>query len=210
MSRPLIITDCDEVLLHMVVPFREWLDEAHGIHFDLRGHNFADALRHKGSDVPLEREIVWSLLSEFFASQMHRQYPVSGAVEALDRLSGHADIVVLTNIAEHEHEGRIEQLRRYGIDYPVFCNNRGGKGPPLASIIADRQPSVALFIDDLGVHHRSVAEHAPDVWRLQMIAEPEVAREVEPAAEAHARIDDWPTAETWIAERLSKGRPEAA
>lgn len=23
MSRPLIITDCDEVLLHMVVPFRE-------------------------------------------------------------------------------------------------------------------------------------------------------------------------------------------
>ena len=34
-GRPLIITDCDEVLLHMVVPFAEWLDEAHGIHFDL-------------------------------------------------------------------------------------------------------------------------------------------------------------------------------
>ena len=25
MSRPLIVTDCDEVLLHMVVPFRDWL-----------------------------------------------------------------------------------------------------------------------------------------------------------------------------------------
>ena len=34
MTRPLIITDCDEVLLHMVVPFRQWLDEAHDVHFD--------------------------------------------------------------------------------------------------------------------------------------------------------------------------------
>ena len=25
MSRPLLITDCDEVLLHMVAPFRDWL-----------------------------------------------------------------------------------------------------------------------------------------------------------------------------------------
>ena len=25
MSRPLIITDCDEVLMHMVVPFGAWL-----------------------------------------------------------------------------------------------------------------------------------------------------------------------------------------
>ena len=35
MSRPLLISDCDEVLLHMVVPFRDWLDEVHGIHFEL-------------------------------------------------------------------------------------------------------------------------------------------------------------------------------
>ncbi|MEA3040839.1 MAG: hypothetical protein QOC65_328, partial [Sphingomonadales bacterium] len=34
MSRPLLITDCDEVLLHMLVHFGEWLDEAHGC--DLR------------------------------------------------------------------------------------------------------------------------------------------------------------------------------
>ena len=45
MSRPLIITDCDEVLLHMVVPFRDWLDEVHEVHFDLTNHGFVDALR---------------------------------------------------------------------------------------------------------------------------------------------------------------------
>ena len=29
MSRPLLISDCDEVLLHMVAHFADWLDEAH-------------------------------------------------------------------------------------------------------------------------------------------------------------------------------------
>ena len=47
MSRPLIITDCDEVLLHMVVPFRQWLDETHDVHFDMHDRSFAEALRHK-------------------------------------------------------------------------------------------------------------------------------------------------------------------
>ena len=28
MAKPLIISDCDEVLLHMIVPFRDWLDES--------------------------------------------------------------------------------------------------------------------------------------------------------------------------------------
>ena len=29
MSRPLVVTDCDEVLLHMVRHFRDWLDDDH-------------------------------------------------------------------------------------------------------------------------------------------------------------------------------------
>ena len=35
MSRPLLITDCDEVLLHMVAHFGAWLDEAHDLDFAL-------------------------------------------------------------------------------------------------------------------------------------------------------------------------------
>ena len=37
MSRPLLITDCDEVLLHMVAPFREWLAEGEGVDRPPRG-----------------------------------------------------------------------------------------------------------------------------------------------------------------------------
>ena len=43
-SRPLLVTDCDEVLLYMVAPFREWLGEEHDIDFDFSGGDFAKAL----------------------------------------------------------------------------------------------------------------------------------------------------------------------
>lgn len=204
MNRPLIVTDCDEVLLHMVVPFRHWLDEAHGVHFDMRGQEFTDALRHKDSGDVLERELVWTLLSAFFDTEMHRQQPIAGAVDALARLSHVADIEVLTNIGERAHAGRVEQLRMLGIEYRVHWN-QGGKGAPLAKIIERKQPSVTVFIDDLGVHHQSVAKHAPQAWRLHMIGEPEIAGQVPSEPAAHARIDHWPDAEAWIMDRFAQG-----
>jgi hypothetical protein len=83
----------------------------------------------------------------------------------------------------------------------VLCN-QGGKGPPVADLIAEYDPSAAVFVDDLPHHHASVARHAPDVWRLHMIAEPSLAPHVPPAPDAHARIDDWAVAVDWVLERL--------
>ncbi|AJR23997.1 MULTISPECIES: HAD family hydrolase [Sphingobium] len=204
MTRPLIITDCDEVLLHMVVPFRQWLGENHNVHFDMRERGFGGALRHKDSGQPLERALVWELLIGFFDTEMHRQTPIAGAVEAMRRLSGIADIVVLTNITERHHRQREEQLATHGLPFTVYWN-QGGKGQPLAAIVAERRPSVALFIDDLAEHHGSVADHAPGVWRLHMVGEPEIAGTIAAAPRAHARIDDWAAAEAWIAARLAEG-----
>ena len=52
MSRPLVISDCDEVLLHMVVPFADWLREAEGIDFSLVGNDFAGAMRWQKTASP--------------------------------------------------------------------------------------------------------------------------------------------------------------
>ena len=49
MSRPLLVTDCDEVLLHFVRHFGEWLDEVHGMPFRLDGNPFAQDLTPRGS-----------------------------------------------------------------------------------------------------------------------------------------------------------------
>ena len=44
MTRPLVITDCDEVLMHMVVPFAQWVDEEHGVLFRMEDASFAGAV----------------------------------------------------------------------------------------------------------------------------------------------------------------------
>lgn len=202
MNRPLLITDCDEVLLHMVSHFDAWLDEAHGIRFAFETGSFGDAMteRATGAAVPTER--VWPLLDEFFRGEMHRQTIVPGAVEALGRIGEVADIVILTNLGDEAHPWRVDQLAAHGIAHEVVTNS-GGKGVPARAIIARYAATRTAFVDDLPVHHASVAKHAPDVHRLHMVAEPRLAPAVPTAPAAHARIDDWPTATEWILERLT-------
>ena len=206
MSRPLLITDCDEVLLHMVSHFADWLDEEHDVHFDLETGSFADALTDRRSGETLGKERVWPLLGSFFENEMHRQTVVPGAIEALKRIGEIADIVILTNLPEEAHAWRVDQLAGYSLVHEIVCN-QGGKGPPLRAIVDRHAPSVTVFVDDLAVHHQSVAKHAPDVWRLHMIAEPRLAAAVAKAPDAHARIDDWAAACDWILAKFEEGAP---
>ena len=203
MSRPLLITDCDEVLLHMVSHFAEWLEADHGIKFAYETGKFSDALTVVETGESLALDQAWLLLDAFFRSEMHRQTLVPGAAEALGRIGEVADIVVLTNLGSDAHPWRVEQLASHGIRHDVICNS-GGKGNPVKELVTKRHPPRAAFVDDLPQHHESVAKHAPDVWRLHMIAEPRVAGAVPSAEYAHARIDDWPTATDWILEKLSE------
>ena len=200
-GRPLLITDCDEVLLHMVAHFQEWQGQAHAIDFAFESGDFAGALTHRDGGVPLGKEQVWPLLGSFFEDEMHRQTLVPGAIEALGRIGEVADIVILTNLPDQARTWRVEQLAKHGIAHEVVCN-QGGKGAPARAIIDRHAAPRAAFVDDLPVHHASVAKHAPETWRLHMVAEPRLAPAVPRAEHAHARIDDWPTATDWILERL--------
>src|SRR4029434_10214178 len=197
LGRPLLITDCDEVLLHKVAHFQDWLGEAHDIDFAFETGDFAGALTHRDSGEQVSKDRVWPLLTDFFRGEMHRQTLVPGALEALGRIGEVADIVILTNLGDEAHGWRVEQLAAHGIAHEVVCN-QGGKGIPARSIIDRHESSCAVFVDDLAVHHASVAKHAPEVWRLHMVAEPRLAPAVPAAEHAHARIDDWPTATPWI------------
>ena len=209
MTRPLVITDCDEVLMHMVVPFAEWVDAEHGVLFRIEDASFAGALKRKECGTPLEAAEVWPLLDAFFRGEMARQYPIPGALEAMAAIAEQADIVVLTNVGPDHQQARIEQLAMHDFHAPVI-GSRGGKGEPVRRLIEQYQPSVALFIDDLAGHHHSVAQEAPDVWRLHLVGEPAIADKIAPAKHAHARIDDWAAAQDWILARLAENVPAPA
>lgn len=204
MNRPLVVTDCDEVLLHMVRHFRQWLEEEHNIAFTLEGNPFAQSMKRRHSDRDLTEDEVWELLGAFFDTQMHCQLPVAGAVEAVAELQREADVVVLTNLVDKRNEARMRQLREIGIDAPVYTN-QGPKGEALRRIIEEHGGSRAIFIDDIAQHHRSAAESYPQVVRLHFCGEPAIAPHIPcafAAGHAHARIDNWAEALPWILDTL--------
>lgn len=206
MSRPLVITDCDEVLLHMVAHFRDWLGEAHEIDFAFDAPDFTTALTRRGTGETVEQKEIWRLLNGFFDTEMERQEPIAGAVEAYGTLAEKADVVVLTNLLDHRQEDRARQLARHGIDVKVYTN-QGPKGGAIARILDEYEPSRAVFIDDLSQHHTSAREHAPDIARLHLCGEPGLAPHIacgQKAGDAHARIDNWQDALPWILDRLEE------
>lgn len=208
MTRPLLICDCDEVLLHMVRHFGTWLRESHDIDFAPDGGDFAHSMTRADGSRPSSEEM-WGLLGDFFPGEMHRQTLVPHAREALAALAETADIVILTNLSDACRTARIDQLAAFGIDHRVECN-QGGKGDPVARLVAEHRAPVTVFVDDLAVHHDSVSRHAPEVHRLHMVSEPNLAPAVPPAPAAHARIDDWRAAQAWIAARFAEGRAAGA
>lgn len=204
MSRPLVISDCDEVLLYMVAPFRDWLAEQHGVRFDMGGGDFGRAMTYAEGGAPVAEKDIWRLLNLFFDGEMHRQSPVAGVTDAIPALLEHADVVVLTNLLDHRQQARARQLAAHGIDLRVFTN-QGPKGPALKAILDEYRPSRAIFIDDLAQHHGSVAQIAPEVGRLHLCAEPMLAPHIacaHKAGQAHARIDSWEKALPWLLDRL--------
>lgn len=203
--KSLLICDCDEVLLHMVRHFGVWLRESHDIDFAMQGGDFANAMtRADGTKVPGEE--MWALLDGFFPDEMSRQTLVPHAAEALAAIAEVADIVILTNLHDHCRDARMVQLAAHGIAHRVETN-QGGKGDPVARLVAEHGNPVTVFVDDLAVHHDSVSRHAPDVHRLHMVSEPDLAASIPPAPHAHARIDDWQVATRWILDRFTAGQP---
>ncbi|OYX94091.1 MAG: hypothetical protein B7X90_13495 [Novosphingobium sp. 17-62-19] len=204
MSRPLIVSDCDEVLLHMVAPFRDWLGEKEGVTFKMDSADFSKAMRYAKDSSLVPPEQIWSLLNKFFDTEMYRQQAIAGAVAGINTVAQDADVVILTNLNDHRRETRAKQLADVGINARVFTN-QGPKGPALKAILDEYNPSRALFIDDLPQHHDSVSQLTPDVIRLHLCGEPLLAPHIDcahQAGHAHARIDDWEAALPWILEQI--------
>jgi len=206
MSRPLVISDCDEVLLHMVAPFKQWLEESQGVRFELKGNNFATAMKWADSGETLAQEDIWKFLGGFFDTEMHRQMPIDGAVNGINRVAEAADVVILTNLNDDRQAKRTSQLAEVGINARVFTN-QGPKGPALQAILDEFRPSKAIFIDDLPQHHHSASEAVPGISRLHMCGEPMIADHIDcahKAGHAHARIDRWDEALPWLLEELER------
>ena len=203
-TRPLIVSDCDEVLLHMVAHFRDFLHEETEFEFAMEGADFATAMRHRETGEPAAQEQIWRNLGLFFDTRMDSQLPIAGAIEGINTLAEHADVVILTNLVDKRQEHRRRQLEAHGVNARVFTN-QGPTGPALQRILDEYRPSKAIFIDDLPQHHLSARESVAEITTLHLCGEPLLAPHIDcayKAGHADARIDDWSEALPWLLRQL--------
>lgn len=194
-TRPLIISDADEVLVQFMPAFERYADER-GLLFSLDSFALVGNIRHRDSAKVLDKQAVSQLIDDFFEERVEHCEPVEGAAQTLALLARDADIVILTNIPDAQRERRERALASHGMPYRVYTN-KGPKGPPVKALIEGRSGPV-VFIDDLPPHHQSVAQTVSQVHRLHMIADARLQVLIPRADHAHARIDSWPEALPWL------------
>jgi hypothetical protein len=198
-ERPLVLSDADEVLVQFARPLETFLDEQ-GLYLDLRSFRLTGNVKMKGSHEVIGDQIVMALLAEFFASRVADFPAVPGATRALAQLSRRAQIIVVSNVPKDSRQARADSLHALGMPYPLIANE-GEKGPAVREIVA-RHAAPVVFLDDLPQNIASVAIHAAHVHRIHFIADPRLRPLLDPAKDAHARIDEWPAALAHIEEHF--------
>lgn len=186
-ARGLAIIDVDEVIGLFIAGFGRFL-KTQGYELRFADYGLFKSIFVVGSAEPVERDQGKTLLDAFFGRGCDDIEPAPGAVSGLADLAGLAEVVILTNTPACGRELRGAWLARHGMPYPMIINE-GPKGPAVR-ILADRVKGPVMFVDDLLHHLDSVAEAAPAVTRVQMVADPSL-RPLAPSSPSHYRIDDW-------------------
>jgi hypothetical protein len=200
-ERPLLIVDADEVLLRFVQGLDRFL-ATRGLYLDLSSYRLYGNIRHRNDDAAVIDVEVAALLDEF-RGDLDSLEPVEGAREALMALSPHLDVVALSNVTPSQAPSRLRNFAAHGFSLPLVVNS-GPKGPAVKTLARRAGPPV-FFVDDIPQHLASVAEAAPEVFRIHLIGDDRLKPLLPAAPHAHLRADTWPQAEAFIREKLALG-----
>jgi len=198
-GRPLIVTDCDEVLMQFLVGLEAYL-ETQGLWLDLKSYALTGNIKRRDTNEAIAPSEMPELMKGFFATSTNALIAVPGAAEALKALSARAQVVVLTNVPFSERETRAKSLAAQGMDYPVIAN-KGLKGGAVRKL-ADMVEAPVFFLDDIPHNIASVAKAHEACHLLHFIADQRLAKLMGQAPESHFHTTDWRLAHDFIAARL--------
>ena len=205
MSRPLLITDCDEVLLHMVAHFDDWLEEDHDIDFAFETGSSPSALtdrRHRGDRWRRTGSGRCSTTSSAARCTARPWCPGRARGARPDRRS-----------RRHRHS---HQPRRRGASAGGSSNWRATASAmkssatraAKASGARHRRPSGDRRAPSSSTILPCTMRRSPNMRRMSggCTWSPSLGlrRRCRGSRDAHARIDDWPTATDWILDKLSE------
>ncbi|MCE9648946.1 MAG: hypothetical protein K8R18_04890 [Parvibaculum sp.] len=198
-GRPLVVTDCDEVLMQFLVGLELYL-ETQGLWLDLKSYALTGNIKRRETNEAIDPSQMPELMKGFFATSTHSLLAVPGAADALKALSSRAQVVVLTNVPFSEKETRAKSLTAQGMDYPVIAN-KGLKGGAVRRL-ADMVDAPVFFLDDIPHNIASVAKAHDACHLLHFIADKRLAKLMGQAPDSHFHTTEWQEAHDFIASRL--------
>lgn len=198
-GRPLLAVDADEVLVEFAAHLGRWLLNL-GYELKLTRYELEGAIFSREDGEPVAFDGALALIDAFFEEETERQSLLDGAAEAVARLGGEAQVVVLTNIPRPARDARVRNLTGHGLAVPVIANT-GGKGRALR-MLAEQAAAPAVFVDDSPGQIASAARHADGVCRLHFRGSPYIRSVLQPADDADQVVEDWRAAEQAIRRHL--------
>jgi hypothetical protein len=199
-ERPLLIVDADEVILRFAGGFDLFLS-GRGLFLDLTTYRLHGNVKRKSDNIPLLDVEVTALLDEF-RGDLDWLDAVEGATDVLRGLQPALNIVVLSNVTEAQAPARLRNLAKHRLAMPLMVNS-GPKGPAVKALAA-RAARPTFFVDDIPQHHASVADAAPDVFRIHLIGDERLKPLLPPSLHAHLRADNWRDADRFIRAKLAE------
>lgn len=197
-TRPLLIVDADEVILRFADGFDRFLCERE-LFLDLTTYRLHGNVKRKDDGTKVLDVEVTALLDEF-RSELDWLDAVEDADVVLKALAPLMNIVVLSNVSEAQAPARLRNFEKLGLPFPLIANS-GPKGPAVKALAA-RVKGPVFFVDDIPMHHASVVEGSPDVFRIHLIGDERLKPLLPPSEHAHLRAETWRDADAFIRARL--------
>lgn len=187
-SRPVIISDADEVILHFCQILSDYLN-TQGMYVNFTSYALEGNIKYINTDEPVNSALFGEIIDDYFDKHVEKQTLAKNVVKHLQSLSELCDIIILTNIPHDYADRRRKLLSDSGLGYPMISSS-GPKGPVMQAI-RERTAEKLIFIDDISHHHKSVAQSVPDALRIQYIADSHLNNIEKKSKYCHHRCRDW-------------------
>jgi hypothetical protein len=198
-TRPLVICDVDEVVVHFTRSFEEFL-HLRELRLEAASLALAGNIRQLTDNLAIKPEAVAGLIDDFFAERTRTLQPIEGAIEALLGFAQSANVVMLTNLPHFAKDDRVLNLSDHGINYPVITNS-GPKGPAIKNL-ASRAKGPVIFVDDSPGFIQSAYDHAPHVHLIHFLQDERFATHTPHFDFVSLRTNAWAAAKPHIEELM--------
>jgi hypothetical protein len=198
-DRPLLVLDVDDVVLEFIRPLPKFL-ATRGLRLTMASFRLTGNIAETATGRVIEQAEVTALLDAFFDGQAQWQDLTEGAAEALARLAGSVEIVLLTAMFHRHRAARRAHLDALGLPYPLLTTEMA-KGPAVAKLRGPGRRAVA-FVDDQPNNLLSVAKAVPDARLFHLMADNSLRAFLPPLPQGIAAVHDWREAAPKIAAAL--------